>query len=249
MIIFIIPAYNEEENIELLLRKTRNKMEKEGVEYKVFVINDGSTDRTKEIAESMQKEMPIEICSHYPNRGVGEVFRRGFDAALNIAKEDDIIVTIEADNTSDLQILNKLIGQLDNGFQVSLASCYVKGGRIEGANFIRLTMSRIANLILKIFFPIDVNTYSSFYRAYRAGALKNLFKKHNGRLLEEDGFECMVSFLVKLNRLGQLRIGEVPMVLKGDRRKGKSKMKIFRTILGFLRVIYKQGILYRLKAN
>lgn len=247
MIIFIIPAYNEDKNLERLLRNTKEKMERDGFDYKILIINDGSSDRTKEIAESMKNEMPIEIYSHYPNRGVGEVFRRGFDIALNIAKDDDVIVTKEADNTSDLGIINKLIEQLDNGYEISLASCYAKGGGIEGTTFIRMIMSRTANTMLKIFFPIGISTYSSFYRAYSAGALKNLFKKYNGELLEEDSFECMVSFLIKLKRYGNLNIGEVPMILKGNRREGKSKMKVFRTIFGFLRVIYKEGILYRLK--
>ena len=66
MIIFIIPSYNEEENIGVLLDNTKKKMGEMEYDYKVIVVNDGSTDETKEIIASFKDQMPVEIIAHYP---------------------------------------------------------------------------------------------------------------------------------------------------------------------------------------
>ena len=66
MIIFVIPSYNEEENIGVLLDNTKKKMGEMEYDYKVIVVNDGSTDETKEIIASFKDQMPVEIIAHYP---------------------------------------------------------------------------------------------------------------------------------------------------------------------------------------
>ena len=237
MIIFLIPTYNEENNIGLLLENTRKKMEEMGYDYKVIVINDGSTDKTKEIVESFKDHMPVEIISHFPNKGVKETFLVGFESALKIAENEDIIVTKEADNTSDLNILDAMIKNVESGSDVVLASCYAKKGRIENSTWIRLLNSWCANLLLKTFFYIPgVNTFSSFYRAFNAGTFKRAFLAYERKLFTQDGYVCVVEMLIKLSKLN-LKITEVPMILYSDRRKGASKMKVSQTILGYFKLI------------
>ncbi len=240
MIIFVIPAYNEEKNIPLLLEKTKKKMEELKYPYKAIVVNDGSTDKTEQIVESYKNQMPVEVVSHYPNKGVEKTFRKGFEAALNAAENDDIIVTKEADNTSDLNILNEMIIRVEKGSDVVLASCYAKNGSIENTTLNRIFFSWCANIILKTFFFIpDVNTYSSFYRAFNADMLKRAFVAYEGNLLTQDGYVCVVEMLIKLSRLN-LKITEVPMVLYSDRRKGNSKMNVKKTIIGYLKLLWNE---------
>lgn len=248
MVIFIIPVYNEEENISKLLYKTSEKMKEMNLSYKVIVINDGSTDNTVKMVEVLKDKIPVEIYSHYPNRGVGEAFRVGFRKTLELSKDGDIIVTKEADNTSDLNILDELISKIDEGYDLALASCYAKEGAVLGTTLFRRILSRGANTLLKLVVPLkNIHTYSSFYRAYNSRALKKLYGLYAGNIIEEDGFECMVELLIKFSRNGGFKITEVPMTLDGSRRAGRSKMKIFRTTKGFLKVIVKEGILRRLR--
>ena len=236
-VIFIIPAYNEAENLPLLLKNLKSKMEKEGYSYTIIIVNDGSSDETENVLKGFKASMPLKVIRHEGNLGVGEVFRRGFKEALSIASLDDILITKEADNTSDINILPGIIKKVEEGHDVVLASCYAPQGKIIGTSFFRTVLSGGANLLLKIFFPIaGVNTYSSFYRGYRAGIISNASSVYGSRFIEENGFACMVELLIKLDRL-KARITEVPLVLYFKARKGKSKMKIFSTILGYLRVI------------
>lgn len=247
MVIFIIPGYNEEENIELLLSNINSKMKELNATYHIILVNDGSTDSTKEKALKFQSRIPLEIIDHDANMGVGQVFKTGFSRALELAKETDIIVTKEADNTSNLDILDRMLKEINSGYDLVLASCYASGGKIVGTTFDRIILSSVANLIIKLFFPIKgVHTYSSFYRAYKAGMLKKAFFAYENHLIEEDSFACMVEMLIKLRRL-PIRIAEVPMLLRCDFRKGRSKMNKKKTIFGCFSLIKRELFRYRSK--
>lgn len=248
MIIFIVPVYNEAQNIVNLLARTHHEMERSGLAYKIIVVNDGSTDATEKKVESLAGKFNIELCSYYPNKGVGEAFRVGFRRAIAIAGDSDIIVTKEGDNTSDLRILSKLISRINDGYDLVLASCYAKEGAVLDAPLLRRILSRAANMLLAFCIGIKgVHTYSSFYRAYSTRSMKEMFSIYDGRLIEQDGFECMVELLIKFGRHKKFKIAEVPMTLDGSRRVGRSKMRILKTIKGFVRVILKHAVLYRLK--
>lgn len=240
MVYFLIPAYNEERNLRLLVKNTAEAMGLIGLPYHIIIINDGSTDRTSELCAAFSKEVPLSEIRFAQNRGVGSAFEAGFAEAFRRAKPGDIIVTKEADNTSDPDILKHMIEHIRNGYDVALASCFAKEGGVENSTFDRHLLSFGANALLKICFPVQgVNTYSSFYRVYDALRLKAAFEAYGGAIFEERGFVCMVEMLVKLSRL-PLRMVEVPMVLKCDKREGASKLRRRRTIAGYLRFIKKQ---------
>lgn len=249
MVIFVIPVYNEAGNIPSLLEGTSRKMRELGLTYRIIIINDGSTDKTLEIVNSFKDNIPLEVYSYYPNKGVGQAFRRGFEKAIDICREGDIVVTKEADNTSDLDILDKLIAKVREGYELVLSSCYAREGGVIGTTLFRLMLSKCANLLMRLLLPVKgIHTYSSFYRAYSAGALKEMSRLYGkSSIIEQPGFECMVELLVKFSRAGHFKICEVPMVLDGGKRKGKSKMRIIKTTAGFLKVILKEGIIYRLR--
>lgn len=236
-VIFIIPAYNESQNLPLLFSNLKKYLERRAWDYKIIIVDDGSTDDTAQIVESFNYDPKVRLTRVYPHRGVAEAFRMGFKEALQDAADEDIIVTKEADNTSDLSILEKMVNRVDEGYDLVLASCYAKGGCVKNTTFDRLVISKAANLLVKTFLPIkNVNTYSSFYRAYRPVILHRALKKYGNQFITEENFSCMVEMLVKFSLLN-IKIAEVPMVLKCDFRKGKSKINKIQTILGYFRLI------------
>ncbi|MCH7589600.1 glycosyltransferase family 2 protein [PVC group bacterium] len=237
MIRFLIPAYNEEKNLRVLLKRIDTLMKEDYLDYHVLIIDDGSRDNTLGLIEEYRSEIPVRVVSHPTNYGVDQAFRTGFREILKECEPRDIVITMEADNTSDIHIMEKMIAKIGSGDDLVLASCYAKGGGVEGTTRFRLFLSACANGLLKTFFPIKgVNTYSSFYRAYRSETLKKAFQLYGDHFIEEKGFVCMVEMLIKFHRMN-LRISEVPMVLKGQLRDGQSKMKIFPTVLGYCDVI------------
>ncbi len=240
MLFFIIPAYNEEKNISSLLESVGKKMAELGLPYRMVVVNDGSVDRTRGIVESYKNKLPIVLINHEANKNVGQVFRTAFQYVMSEANSNDRIITKEADNTSDLSILPEMLKKADEGYDLVLASCYARGGKVTNTTIDRIFLSSIANHMLRLFFPIKgVRTYSSFYRVYRADILKKAFAVYGDSFIEENGFACMVEILVKLSRL-RIKIAEVPMILRCDLRKDKSKMNKTETIRAYFHLMARE---------
>ena len=239
MVYFLIPVYNEEGNIKSLLSNLNSTMERLGEKSDFIFVNDGSSDGTADTLKKASREHPITILLNEPNQGVGISFDKGFKHIVGIAKQNDIIVTMEGDNTADLTTLPKLIASVRNGKDFALASVYTKGGKIVGTTPIRLLLSYTANILCKLVFRIwAVNTFSSFYRAHSLQAIKSLYQKHNGRVITEKGYICMVEMLLKLYHSGY-QFDEIPTVLQSDKRVGTSKLKKLRTIAAYLRLFIK----------
>jgi len=78
-------------------------------------------------------------------------------------------------------------------------------------------------------------TVSSFFRLYTGKSIILLQKKFGKNIIEHAGFECMIELLVKITLLN-IPASEVPMILDTSLRKGKSKMKIIKTIFGYFHV-------------
>lgn len=94
-LIVTVPAYNEEEKIEAAVEALKAKKEEykeKGIEFLVYVINDGSKDKTLELAEKAGADR---IIKHKVNRGLGAAIRSGLAAART--DEADIVVKFDAD--------------------------------------------------------------------------------------------------------------------------------------------------------
>lgn len=238
MVIFVSPAYNEELNIGGLIDRTHRYCADHSILYHQIIVDDGSSDETAQIVarETKTRSLPVTLISYHPNRGAGEAFREGLVHALSVAKDGDAIVTMESDGTSDLEILPLLLDKIAKGADVVIGSCHALGGRMQGNAWHRVFLSRCANILITTLFSMKgLTTLSSFYRAYRLPALRKVLHVY-GSFSEEKTFSFVVEILIRLARLG-FKIEEVPMILNNENRKGKSKMKIVKNIMGYLRII------------
>lgn len=78
----VLPAFNEEANIERVAREVAGYLDTTGLDYEIIVVNDGSRDRTGEIIEALARENPrLRPRHHEQNRGYGAALRTGFEAA------------------------------------------------------------------------------------------------------------------------------------------------------------------------
>lgn len=236
MIYIVIPIFNEEQNISNLY----NELEKCSFEedYLFVFSDDGSSDNTKhEIEYHFPKENTI-LLGDGINRGPGFAFNIGLEWVIKHSKNDfDSVVTLEADCTSDLEILPVMMALNQLKFDLVLASVYAQGGGFDSTGLIRKFISSVANLLYRFVFDIKVHTISSFYRVYSVTLLKKIKLKY-GNLIDEQGFICMLEILTKAIHC-EAKIIEVPMVLKSTKRLGKSKMKIVKTTMDYLKFLIK----------
>jgi dolichol-phosphate mannosyltransferase len=233
-IAFVIPAFNEEENIPRLFADLECRPELFPPRSRVFVVDDGSTDRTAELVEGYAGELPVELVKLEENQGPGAAFRAGFGKALLSIPGEAFIVTLEADTTSDLDALPTMLAEASVGADLVLASW-----TMVNVSRKRKLLSAGAAYVFRRALGIDAQTVSSFFRVYRASMLRRSFAHYGSGLMRERGFACKAELLANLARLGA-RIAEVPVDLDTDRRVGKSKMPIFKTIFAYFRMLARQ---------
>lgn len=234
MIYFMIPMYNEAANLPELLTSLLRWAVNCKEHCHLIAVDDGSTDETAVLLRAFDG-LPLTVVQHSTNLGAAKAFESGFRAWSELPfGACDLLVTLEADNTSSLSVLQEMVQRARAGFDLVLASCYAPGGTIVGTNFVRTSLSFCANLILRCTPGMPgVYTFSSFYRVHRGSFLRRAMAAYGDRMIEEAGFVCVVEMLLKFG-LMSARICEVPLRLDGAQRKGASKMKVMRTIRGYL---------------
>jgi dolichol-phosphate mannosyltransferase len=239
MIFFLIPVYNEALNLPLLADNLNGSLPSQNKFY-VFV-DDGSTDNSSSIIEQHFQGFSFIILGDGNNHGPGFSFNLGFEWILaNSAESNDRIITMEADNTSDIELLYKMVCISDLGYDLVLASVYAQGGGFEKTSFIRKFLSAVANLCFRFLFNINVLTLSSFYRVYTVSIIQNIKKKYP-EIIKEKGYISKLEILLKAIRC-EAHIIEVPMKLHSSRRIGESKMKIFKNSILYFNFLFRSAL-------
>ena len=234
MIWILLPAYNEQNDLPGLLKKLQGALE--GQDYRLVVVDDGSTDDTQRILKEYKSKLNLEVVRHPINRGLGETERDGFEYIARQADAGDFIVRIEGDDTHEPRYLFDLIDKLKEGYDVVNTSRFQPGGGQKGVSAYRAFISRSANLFMRFIFGIrGVSDYSCGYRAYRTKVVRDALAIYGDHLIQLRGlgFTSTLEIIVKLNMLG-CRFAEVPFVLRYDQKKGSSKMVGSITMLGYL---------------
>ena len=241
MIYILLPAYNEEQSLDHILPKIEDLMKNDlKCHFHLIICNDGSRDKTLEKIKYYQKSMPITIINHKINRGLGETIRDLFEKAAEMSEDEDIIIRLDCDDTHEPQYIRGLLKKIEEGYDVAIASRFVKGGGQQGLNTYRRTISLLANKFMKVFFPIKgLKEYSSGFRAYRAGVIKKAIKvfKNNFTQLKGLGFTCTLEKIVKLKILGA-KFGESPFILKYHQKRSPSKMVGSVTTFGYIVMVF-----------
>ena len=246
----VVPVLNEEANVPILLESLRVLREEvsQELDCRPIIVNDGSTDDTPYRIEQCRGDLKVMVLSHERNLGPGAAFNTGFRYLNGKLGEDDWVVTMEGDNTSQIDTLVHMLQRRREGYDVVLASVYAYGGGIVGVKSSRVFLSHCANAFAKTLLGLrGFHTLSSFFRLYSADIVKRLQERFGAGIIEFRGFECMVELLLRLV-LVNARISEVEMQLDWSTRRGKSKMQIFRAVLGYVKLLH-AGWHWRMQAK
>jgi dolichol-phosphate mannosyltransferase len=234
--LFVVPAFNEVENLPRLLAdlEARPALFPDG--SRLIIVDDGSADGTAEVAESHRGQITVEVVRMGTNQGPGAAFRAGFATALSHLGPDEeaLVITLEADTTSNLDSLPTMVVQARLGAHVVLAAW-----QMVNVSAKRRLLSRGAGFVIRRMLGVDAHTVSSFYRVYRASALRSAADHYGDKLIRESGFACKAEILAKLNAM-QMTVAEVDVELDSTRRVGESKMPIAKTIVAYWRMMARQ---------
>ncbi len=208
-IVVTVPALNEEATIADVVKSAFSSIEGIG-EIEVVVINDGSTDRTAQIAA----EAGAKVVSFTHNKGLGAAFRKGIQTSLSIGA--DIIINIDADGQFDSSDIPKLIKPILKGqADMVTASRFADPKMIPKMPWIKKWGNkRFCNIVNKLA-SLDLHDVSCGFRAYSRDAAMG------ATLL--GGHTYTHEVILDLAFRG-LRIVEVPVKVRGVRKVGESKV-------------------------
>lgn len=238
----VLPAYNEEATLPRLLQRLDLAFVESGLSGEVLVVNDGSTDTTADAARCYKGAMPVRLLDLQPNRGLAEAIRAGLLAALETAGPNDIIVTMDADNTHTPGLILRMVRLVREGADLVIASRYQPGSRIRGLSIWRRMLSRVASIVFQLLAPIPgARDYTCGYRAYRADLLRQAVDRYRESLIRQSGFGCMAEILLKLRTLDPI-VCEVPLILRYDLKESASKLRVWRTIRETLLLLLRHSL-------
>jgi len=225
-----LPSYNEWKNLPATIKEIKKEIGNK-FKYKIVVIDDGSADGTFNNCKKVFPE--VDIIKHKKNLGIGGVFRSIILYTMNVENNSNVII-MEADGTSSPSFLPDIIQLLENGIDIVIASRYRKGGGYRNFPFLRLILSKGANILFHSLFPfLKVRDFTIFYRGYKTFCIKNASIKYGKYFITSGGFCSNIEFLIKLVKCNHLKIYEIPFVYDYKKKKGKSKLKIFENLIEY----------------
>jgi len=240
MIYYLLPAYNEAQNLEILIQKINKVSISASLEYRILVVDDKSEDNTLCLLEDLKKQYKnIYILKHHINMNLGKTLDDGLTDLLKFITDRDYVVIMDADCTHDPEVVPLMLKTLKQGYDIVVASRYQKGSCQRGLAFHRNFLSKCVNLMLKFIFPIkNLKDYTCGFRMFKASAIRKLHKKYKP-FITEHGFTGTAELIIKAGNKLKLKIAEVPFTLKYDKKLGKSKMKVIKTIFRYFYLIAK----------
>src|SRR3989344_1240967 len=219
----VLPAHNEADNLPILIRDVTNYMMGLGWNYEIIVVNDGSTDRTKEILDTLQRtDSHIKAVHHPKNRGYGATLRSGFSLATK-----EWIFFMHSDRQFNIQEMSKLAEHVD---KYDIVIGYRKDRQ---DHLIRRINAGIFNMAVNLLFGLWIRDIDCAFKLLR----REIVNKAN---LESNGALISTELLVRAKKLGY-KIKQIP-VTHYPRLSGQSSGGSIKVILRAVKEI----LLFRL---
>ncbi|RMF93290.1 MAG: glycosyltransferase [Candidatus Schekmanbacteria bacterium] len=199
----VVPVFNEEENLEKLVKELTNVLKDLSINYEIIFINDGSTDSSWEILKKIKSLYPeVRIYNFARNYGQHTAIFAGFELARG-----EIILTIDADLQNPPEEIPRFIKKIEEGYDS------VGGWRKNRHDPIfRKIVSKLGNIVLNKITGIKLNDYGCMLRAYRKDVVR--------RIIELNEFSSF--FIPALAYRYSKNPTEIPVVHR-ERERGASK--------------------------
>jgi glycosyltransferase involved in cell wall biosynthesis len=217
----VMPAHNEEANIEAVVRSCLEKLPGMVRDFEVVVVNDGSRDATGQILDRLGTEDAHVVPIHHPvNRGYGDALTTGFNNT-----KGDYVMFMDSDRQFDIADLERLvpyIGQYD----------VVAGYRIHRQDpAVRLLYAGIFNWAVRIFFGIRVRDIDCAFKVFRGDLLRGMNLEIGGALINTE-------MLAKARRQGATltEVGVNHYPRQEGQQSGGSFKVVFRAMKNFWRL-------------
>ncbi len=225
----MLPAFNEEKNLIEIFKKIE-KLTIVRKNIRVVLIDDFSSDNTKKIAKK-KYSFKLYYLRHSRNKGLSITMESGFKKIIKLANSDDLIVTLDSDNTHPISIIDRMIKEIEKSSDIVIASRFQPGSIVNGVSMWRHFLSAGAKFFFKILYPFkNLNDYTCNFRVYKSHLIRELLKNKN--FFKNEDFNIAGKIIIFLtNKFKYLKLSEIPFKLSYNSKIGASKMNLTRTIL------------------
>ena len=216
----ILPTYNERENLPEVIAQIRRLP----IDVECVIVDDDSPDGTGEVADRLASKDPLIKVIHRPRKaGLASAVYAGLSKA-----SAPYVAVMDADLQHPPYLLTQMLRALEDGYDLVVASRYVRGGGVVGWPLLRRIVSRVATLLAHLTIPRSrvVKDPMSGYFALKREILESV------RVYSPIGYKLLLTILAK-GRYSKIK--EVPLVFR-RRLRGKSKLDQ-REVLTYLKLL------------
>lgn len=203
----VIPAYNEGKRILPTLKSVDEYFRKKDYEYEIIVVSDGSKDDTVSVVNNISQQMRgLRVIESNVNRGKGYVVKLGINESIG-----ELRLFMDADNSTTIDNLDKMIPCVSEGYDVVIASIGVSGARSVGYEpFYKRFFGRAGNLIIRTVAVSGISDTQRGFKLFTAKAATDIFSRLK---IERWGFDVEALAIARV--LGY-KIKEVPIIWNND---------------------------------
>jgi len=212
LVSIILPTYNEAGNIIELIKTIQNIVT---YSHEIIVVDDNSPDGTSELVAKYKKRSGknnVHLITRYKNRGLTNSIKDGI-----LAAKGDVVVWMDCDFSHPPQLINKLLHKIEQGYDIAVASRFIKGGGFKGKkeeNLLAIFLSRLMNYSIQFVLRGEFKDYTSGFIAAR----EKIFRKIK---LRGDYGEYFIDLIYKALAY-EFKVVEIPFV-NLPRKSGESK--------------------------
>jgi dolichol-phosphate mannosyltransferase len=169
----VLPCYNEEAilpgNLGVIIKYLESKSSK--YNWEILIVNDGSKDRTGEVADEFaNRRTEVRVIHHPVNLNLGHALQTGFRNS-----KGDIIIVLDVDLSYSVEYIEQMADKLiESAADIVLTSPYMKGGKVTAVPFLRRVMSKWVNRFMRLSSQEKYYTFTGMVRAYRRSFIRSL---------------------------------------------------------------------------
>lgn len=210
----LIPAHNEEKNVVATVHALSDTLHDEGIPFELILVNDNSTDGTREEIEHLASELPeLVLVNNDTPRGLGRAVRTGLDQYTG-----DVLAIVMADLSDSPGDVVACYRKIEEGYDCVFGSRFMDGSHVTAYPRVKLLANRIGNRIIQLMFMTHFNDLTNAFKVYRRHVIESIRPLHAAHF--NITIEMSLSALVR-----QYTIATIPITWSG-RTWGQSKLRV-----------------------
>lgn len=220
----VIPAHNEENNLAKIVPALLKELNK--YIYEIIIVNDASSDKTKEVGEALAKKYKkLKMVNRKPPCGVGRALKDGYKA---VGKGSDWVLSMDCDFLENIKEINRLIEKAQQGYDGVIGSRYIDQGKLVNYPLLKKISNRMYHFLVRALLGIKQKDLTNNFKLYKKEIFKEIKWQSNDFAINA---ETGILPIVK-----GYNIAEVP-VSWVQRYFDKSDFKVFKLAPSYLKVL------------